>query len=74
MVRARQLRRRQTDAEKRLRYHLRDRRLGDHELRRQHPVGPFIVDFYCEAARLVIEVYGGGTTSLSKELTTGEEP
>ena len=60
IVRARQLRRRQTDAETRLWYHLRGRRLGGHELRRQHPVGPFIVDFYCEAARLVIEVDGGG--------------
>jgi len=26
--------------------------------RRQHPIGPFMVDFYCAAARLVIEVDG----------------
>ncbi len=26
--------------------------------RRQHPVGPYVVDFYCSAARLVIEVDG----------------
>jgi very-short-patch-repair endonuclease len=31
-----------------------------HKFRRQHPVGSFVVDFYCEAARLVIEVDGGG--------------
>jgi len=58
--RARQLRRDQTDAEKRLWYHLRARRLGGHKFRRQHPVGPYIADFYCEAARLVVEVDGGG--------------
>jgi very-short-patch-repair endonuclease len=59
-VRARQLRRRQTDAEKRLWFSLRDRRLGGHKFRRQHPVGAFVVDFYCETARLVVEVDGGG--------------
>jgi very-short-patch-repair endonuclease len=26
--------------------------------RRQHPFGPFILDFYCPAARLVIEIDG----------------
>jgi very-short-patch-repair endonuclease len=26
--------------------------------RRQHPIGPYIADFYCSAARLVIEVDG----------------
>jgi very-short-patch-repair endonuclease len=26
--------------------------------RRQHPIGPFAVDFYCPAAKLVIEVDG----------------
>ena len=29
------------------------------EFRRQHPIGPFIADFYCSSARLVIEVDGG---------------
>ena len=28
--------------------------------RRQHPVGPYILDFYCEAARLAVEVDGQG--------------
>jgi len=60
IVRARQLRRRQTDAEKLLWSHMRARRLGGYKFRRQHPVGPFVVDFYCEAARLVIELDGGG--------------
>lgn len=26
--------------------------------RRQHPIGPFIADFYCEAAKLCVEVDG----------------
>ena len=28
------------------------------KFRRQHPCGPFVVDFYCPAAKLVIEVEG----------------
>ncbi len=28
-------------------------------LRRQHPFGPYILDFYCARARLVVEVDGG---------------
>src|SRR5688572_16174483 len=31
---------------------------ADVKIRRQHPCGPFVVDFYCPAARLVIEVEG----------------
>ena len=27
-------------------------------LRRQHPVGPYIVDFYCAEARLAVEIDG----------------
>jgi very-short-patch-repair endonuclease len=30
--------------------------------RRQHPIGPYIADFYCAAARLVIEIDGAGHT------------
>ena len=29
------------------------------KFRRQHPVGRFIVDFYCPDARLVVEIDGG---------------
>ena len=60
VARARHLRRRQTDAERRLWHHLRTRRLGGHKFRRQHTIGKYIVDFYCEDARLVIELDGGG--------------
>jgi very-short-patch-repair endonuclease len=48
-----------TDAERVLWYHLRDRRLGSFKFRRQHPVGPFIVDFVCPEKELIVEIDGG---------------
>jgi very-short-patch-repair endonuclease len=58
VVKARQLRREQTDAERAL-FRLRDRRLKGLKFRRQAPVGDYIVDFCCEASRLIIELDGG---------------
>jgi very-short-patch-repair endonuclease len=55
--RARELRSRQTPAEKRLWHHLKGKQLG-HKFRRQHVIAHSIVDFYCAEARLVIEVDG----------------
>ena len=46
------------EAEVRLWQQLRDRRLMGHKFRRQHSIGPFIADFACAAARLVIELDG----------------
>jgi very-short-patch-repair endonuclease len=40
-------------------YLLRDRRLGGHKFRRQHPMPPYTLDFYCHEAGLVIELDGG---------------
>ena len=57
--RARQLRRDQTDAERAIWRRLRGRQLGGAKFRRQHPVGPYIVDFFCEEHRLVVEIDGG---------------
>ena len=56
--RARELRRPLTPAEQRLWARLRDQQLGGYKFRRQHPIGPFIVDFYCAACRLIVEVDG----------------
>jgi very-short-patch-repair endonuclease len=56
---ARSLRQEQTDAETRLWQLLRDRRFGGRKFRRQHPIPPYIVDFYCSEAHLVVEVDGG---------------
>ncbi len=48
-----------TPEENLLWYQLRSRRFAAYEFRRQHPVGLYIVDFACCAARLVIELDGG---------------
>jgi very-short-patch-repair endonuclease len=55
---ARRLRRHATDVEKQLWRELRELGLP-HRFRRQHPVGGYIVDFACPAARLAIELDGG---------------
>ena len=57
--RARALRRDDTDAEARLWNALRARRLGGWKWRRQVPTGPFILDFFCVEAGLVVELDGG---------------
>jgi very-short-patch-repair endonuclease len=56
--RARQLRRNSTFPERVLWSLLRDRRLADVKFRRQHPIGPYLVDFYCPSSRLVVELDG----------------
>ena len=56
---ARRLRRNPTDAEKRLWSKLRHKQLSGHRFRRQVPIGPYIVDFACLGARLIVEVDGG---------------
>ncbi len=56
---ARQLRKTQTDAERRLWQLLRNRSVAGCKFRRQHPVGPYICDFVCIDRQLVIEVDGG---------------
>lgn len=57
--RARQLRHNQTDAEKRLWWHLRALKQRGFHFRRQAPIDQLIVDFACYSKRLVIEVDGG---------------
>ena len=56
---AQRLRREATDAEKVLWGEIRRRQLGVHRFRRQHPVGSYIVDFFCFEKGLVIELDGG---------------
>ncbi|MCW5751814.1 MAG: endonuclease domain-containing protein [Alphaproteobacteria bacterium] len=56
---ARALRASSTEAERRLWFALRDRRLGGHKFRRQVVIGRFIADFLCPAHRLVVELDGG---------------
>ncbi|MDQ3494724.1 MAG: endonuclease domain-containing protein [Pseudomonadota bacterium] len=48
-----------TDAEHALWHHLRNRALMGWKFRRQHPVGPYIVDFACLECGLAVELDGG---------------
>jgi very-short-patch-repair endonuclease len=57
--RTKQLRQNMTSAERLLWKRLRDHRLSGLKFHRQHPIGSCIVDFYCAASRLVIEIDGG---------------
>lgn len=56
--RARQLRQVETWAEKLMWRWLRDRRFSSYKFRRQHPVGNYYLDFFCEEAELNIELDG----------------
>ena len=56
---ARGLRRRQTDAERRVWARLRDRRLFGVKFARQVPIGPYVVDFCCRERKLIVELDGG---------------
>ncbi len=55
---ARILRQRETDLEYRLWQALRGRRVFGLKFRRQHPVGPYVADFACLEAQLLIEIDG----------------
>jgi very-short-patch-repair endonuclease len=55
---ARRLRIDQTDAERRLWSRLRGRQLEGFKFRRQHSIGPFVANFFCLEAKLVIELDG----------------
>jgi very-short-patch-repair endonuclease len=56
--RARELRKRDTEAERRLWEALRDRRLAGLKFVRQLPIGLYFADFACRSERLVVEVDG----------------
>jgi len=56
---ARELRKQMTEAEARLWYYLRARRFEGVKFRRQQVIEPYIVDFVCYEARLIIEADGG---------------
>ena len=56
--RAGDLRRSLTPPEVRLWRYLKNAQLGGLKFRRQRPQGPFILDFYCVAATLAVEIDG----------------
>ena len=55
---ARKLHNLATRAESLLWYELRSLKAGGLKFRRQNPIGPYIVDFVCPSARLIVEVDG----------------
>ncbi len=65
--RARDMRRTLTDAERKLWYALRDRRLQTVKFRRQAPIGFYIADFLCVQHRLVVEVDGSQHAQSSRD-------
>jgi cyclase len=70
--RARELRKNLTPAEKHLWQFLRDNQLG-RKIRQQHPMILYVVDYYCHAARLVIEIDGHIHSLSSVKLTDIEK-
>jgi len=58
LKRARALRQKMTLPEVVLWEELRRAKLKGLQFRRQHPIGPYILDFYCSNARLAIEIDG----------------
>jgi len=56
---ARAMRRDATPEEDLLWERLRGRKFHGQRFRRQHALGPFIVDFFCSESRLIVEVDGG---------------
>ena len=55
----RRLRKDMTEAERKLWSLLRNRKLAHLKFRRQVPVGPYVADFVCLEARLIVEAEGG---------------
>src|SRR5437868_2320853 len=55
---SRRLRTSLTGTELRVWIRLRGRQLDGWKFRRQQPIGPYYVDFYCPAAKLVVEIDG----------------
>ena len=58
-LKARHLRRNQTEAEKLLWYKIRDRQVNGFKFKRQQPLWNYIADFLCSELFLIVEVDGG---------------
>jgi very-short-patch-repair endonuclease len=56
---ARELRRNITEAERKLWALLRRKQFAGLRFRRQQAIGPYVVDFYCASAKLIVELDGG---------------
>jgi very-short-patch-repair endonuclease len=56
--RARTLRQTETPPEQLLWLALRNEQIGGMKFRHQHPIGPYVADFFCHSAKLIVEVDG----------------
>jgi very-short-patch-repair endonuclease len=56
--RARSLRQQETPPENLLWLALRNGQIGGLKFRRQHPIGPYVADFFCHSIKLVVELDG----------------
>lgn len=65
---AKSLRKKMTEVEKILWYHLRAQRFERFKFRRQHPLGKYIVDFVCLREKLIIELDGGQHAENSNDM------
>ena len=57
--RAKERRRNSTEAENRMWYYLRNRRLGGYKFVREQVIGHYIADFVCREKKIIIEIDGG---------------
>src|SRR5215471_15822816 len=67
---ARKLRKKLTDAERRIWWRIRGRQLDGLKFRRQAPIDHYIVDFLCLEKRLIVEIDGGQHTVQSDKERT----
>jgi very-short-patch-repair endonuclease len=65
---ARWLRNNTTKHEQMLWEYLRKNKILGARIKRQHPIGTYIADFYCHAAKLVIEVDGANHNTTDQKL------
>jgi very-short-patch-repair endonuclease len=56
---AKDMRQQPTDAERKLWWLLRNKQMAQLRFRRQQPIGPYIADFFCPSAKLIVELDGG---------------
>lgn len=61
------LRRKQTDAERRIWNIVRNRKIRDLKFFRQYSIGQYILDFYCPETKLAIEIDGGQHNETCKQ-------
>jgi very-short-patch-repair endonuclease len=69
----RRLRRQATDAETKLWFALRDRRLGGYKFVRQEAIGRYVVDFIWREKRLIVEVNGGQHSESTRDRVRDSE-